>query len=137
MPEVESLRMNNARSVKTRSELESLMNTLKDDLELFVETGGSDRSMCNGMQVKMDNIKTKWEEVSKDFTQLLATNVEGEVRNNTLEAQTSYRKAYMGAIKRAGEATAELFNTMEKERLDREAQAETAIGTEDVLRADH
>ena len=121
MPDVESLRMNNTRSVKTRGELESLINTLKDDLELFVETGGSDRSMCNGVRVKMDNVKTKWEEVSKDFTQLLATNLEGEVRNNTLEAQTSYRKAYMGAIKRAGEATAELFNTMEKERLDREA----------------
>ena len=113
--------MNNTRSVKARAELESLVNTLKDDLELFVETGGSDRSMCNGVWVKMDNIKTRWEEVSKDFTQLLATNLEGEVRNNTLEAQMHYRKAYMGAIKRAGEATAELFNTMEKERLDREA----------------
>ena len=77
--------------------------------------------MCNGVRVKMDNIKTRWEQVSKDFTQLLATNIEGEVRNNTLEAQTHYIKAYMGAIKRAGEATAELFNTMEKERLDREA----------------
>ena len=60
--------MKNMRSVKARAELESLVNTLKDDLELFVETGGSDRSMCNGVRVKMDNIKTRWEEVSKDFT---------------------------------------------------------------------
>ena len=42
--------MNDARRVKTRSELESLVNTLKDNLELFVETGGSDRSMCNGVR---------------------------------------------------------------------------------------
>ena len=114
--------MNDTRRVEKRRELESLADNLRDDLELFVETGSSDRSMCNDVRVKMDNIKTKWEEVSKDLKQLLATNVEGEVRNKTLEAQESYRMAYIGGIKRAGEATAKLFNTMERERLDREAQ---------------
>ena len=113
--------MNNTRSVKARAELESLVNTLKDNLDLFVDTGGLDRAMCNGVRVKMETLKKSWEEVSKDFTTVLATAIEGEARDNTIEAQTQYRKAYMGAIKNAGGATAELFNIMERERLDREA----------------
>ena len=80
MPDMESLRMNETRRVEKRSELERLGDSLRDNLELFVETGGSDRSMCNDMRVQMDKIKAKWEEVSKDFKQLLATMVEGDVR---------------------------------------------------------
>ena len=113
--------MNNARSVKARAELESLVSTLKDDLDLFTDTGGVDRAMCNGVRVKMEILKKSWEEVTKDFTNLLAAAVEGEARDNTIAAQDQYRKAYMGAIKNAGAATAELFNTMERDRLDREA----------------
>ena len=114
--------MNETRRVEKRSELERLGDALRDDLELFVETGSMDRSMCNDVRVHMDRIKAKWEEVSKDFKQLLATMVEGDVREKTLQAQETYRTAYIGGIKNAGEATAELFNTMETERLDREAR---------------
>ena len=135
MPDVESLRMNETRRVEKRSGLERLGDALRDDLDLFVETGSSDRSMCNDMRVHMSKVKVKWEEVSKDFKQLLATMVEGDVREKTLQVQESYRNAYMGGIKKAGEATAELFNTMETERLDREArgggggQAGAGLGT--------
>ena len=122
MPDLDSLRMNETRRVEKRNKLERLGDTLWDDLELFVETGSTDRSMCNDVRVQMDRIKGRWEEVSKDFKQLLATMVDGEVRENTLEAQDAYRTAYIGGIKKAGEATADLFNTMETERLDREAR---------------
>ena len=97
--------MNNARSVKARAELESLVSTLKDDLDLFTDTGGLDRAMCNGVRVKMETLKKSWEEVTKDFTNLFAAAMEGEARDNTIEAQNQYRKAYMGAIKNAGAAS--------------------------------
>ena len=49
MPDLDSLRMNKTRRVEKRNELERLGDALRDDLELFVETGSTDRSMCNDM----------------------------------------------------------------------------------------
>ena len=82
--------MNETRRVEKRSKLERLGDALRDNLELFVETGSMDRSMCNDVRVHMSKVKVKWEEVSKDFKQLLATMVEGDVREKTLQAQESY-----------------------------------------------
>ena len=113
--------MNNTRMVNSRAEMESIVSTLNDDLNLFTETGGLDRAMCNGVRAKMEDLKKRWEGVTKDFTTLLATAMESEARELTIASQEAYRKAYFGAIKNAGAATSELFNSMERERLDREA----------------
>ena len=67
------------------------------------------------VRAKMEDLKKRWEGVTKDFTNLLASAMESEARELTLASQDQYRKAYFGAIKNAGAATAELFNTMERE----------------------
>ena len=94
---------------------------MNDDLNLFTETGGTDRAMCNGVRTKMADLTRRWEGVTKDLTTLLTTTLDNEAKKLTLESQEQYRKAYYGAIKNAGAATSELFNTLEQERLDREA----------------
>ena len=87
MPGVEGLRMNNARMVQARAEKESIVSTLKDDLDLFTETGGLDRAMCNGVRAKMEVLKRRWEGMTKDFTTLLAAAMESEARELTLSSQ--------------------------------------------------
>ena len=121
MPGQEGLRMNNTRMMNSRAELESVVSTLNDDLNLFMDTGGMDRSMCSGVRAKMADLTRRWEGVTKDFTTLLTTTLDKETKKLTLESQEQYRKAYYGAIKNAGAGTSELFNTLERERLDREA----------------
>ena len=113
--------MNNTRMMNSRAELEGVVSTLQVDLDLFMDTGGTDRAMCNALRIKMADLTRCWEGVTKDFTTTLATTLEKEARELTIKAQENYKKAYYGAIKNAGAATSELFNTLERERLDREA----------------
>ena len=110
------------RRVERRTELERLGESLNDELDMFMETGATDKSMCNGVRNTMEKIRFKWEEVSKDFKSVLATKVEGDNKKAMLESLEGYRRAYKEATKKAGETTANLFNTMETERLDREAR---------------
>ena len=98
-----------------------MVSTLKDDLDLFTDTGGTDRAMCNAVRVKMADLMRHWEGVTKDFTTMLATTLDKEAKELTIKSQENYRKVYYGTIKNAGAATSELFNTLERERLDREA----------------
>ena len=120
--------MNNTRMMASRSELEGVVSTLQVDLELFTDTGGTDRAMCSALRQKMADLTRRWEGVTKDFTTTLATTLGDDARALTVKAQENYKKAYYGAIKSAGAATSELFNVMERERLDREATAAAAAG---------
>ena len=110
----DSLRMTEMRRVKRRAELERLVDALNDELDMFVETGSTDRSMCNGVRNTMEKICFKWEEISKDFKSVLATMVDGDNKKEMLESQVSYRQSYREATKKGGTATAELYNIMEK-----------------------
>ena len=49
MPDRESLRMNETRRVERRVELERLVEALNDELDMFMQTGATDKSMCNGV----------------------------------------------------------------------------------------
>ena len=122
MPDRDSLGMNDTRRVERRVELERLVEALNDELDMFVQTGATDKSMCNGVQNTMEKIRFRWEEISKDFKSLLATMVEGENKKAMLESMEGYRQSYREATMKGGDATADLFNSMETERLEREAQ---------------
>ncbi len=120
--------MNDARIMKDRAEMEGMVSTLQLDMELFTDTGGSDKAMCNALRLKMADLSKRWEKVTRDFTTALATEQREDQRALMSKAQDQYKKAYYGAIKNAGAATSELYNTMETERLDREATAAAAGG---------
>ena len=64
--------MNNTRMMASRSELEGAVSTLQVDLELFTDTGGTDRAMCSALRHKMADLTRRWEGVTKDFTTTLA-----------------------------------------------------------------
>ena len=122
MPDQERLRMNETRRVERRVKLERLVVALNDELDMFVQTGATDNSMCNGVWNTMEKIRFKWEEINKDYKLLLATMVEGENKKAMIESMESYRQSYREATMKGGNATADLFNSIETERLDREAQ---------------
>ena len=124
----DDLRMNESRRVEKRAEMEQLVEALKDELNMFMDTGSADKSMCYGMRQTMERISVKWEEINKDFKSLLATTVDGEAKKDLTEACEGYRCSYIDATTKGVNATADLFNRMETERLDREAQGQGGGG---------
>ena len=115
--------MNDTRIMKDRAEMEGLVTTLQLDIEMFTETGTSDRAMCNSIRLKMADLSKRWEKVTRDFTTALATEHRDEQREVLTKALDLYKRTYAVAFKNAGAATSVLYNTMETERLDREAAA--------------
>ena len=115
--------MNDTRIMKDRAEMEGLVSTLQLDIEMFTDTGTSDRAMCNAIRLKMADLSKRWEKVTRDFTTALATEHRDEQRDLLSKALDLYKKTYAVAFKNAGAASSVLYNTMETERLDREAAA--------------
>ena len=113
--------MTETRRLEKRAKMEHLVEALMDDLNLFMETGSEDKTLCYGVRQTMERISGKWVEISRDFKAILAMTVEATAKKEVQETCEEYRCSYLDAQMKGVNGTADIYNRMEMERLDKEA----------------
>ena len=121
MPGCKGLRITEKRAIKLQDNLNTCINTLTDDLEIYNDMGADDREMCGMMQNGISTISKLWTDIQREFCHALATSVEQADKDRLTASMEDYRTRYKNISTRALQVTAPLFNIMEKERLEREA----------------
>ena len=114
--------MTEAWRLEKRAEMEHLVEAPMDDLNLFTETGSEDKTLCYSLRQTMESISKKWADISRDFKAMIATTVDASAKKEVQETCEGYRYLYMDAQTKGVNTSADLYNQMETERLDREAQ---------------
>ena len=129
MPGQEGLRMTERRAIKMQADLNSCIDALTDDLDIYTNMGVDDRELCALMRNGINKILLLWTDIQREFHRSMAMTVEAEEKARLGASMEEYRTKYKEIQTRALQVTAPLYNVMERERLEREAARRPAAGT--------
>ena len=64
------------RGIKMQEQLNTCIDSLNDDLEIYNDMGGDDRLMCGMMRNGLWKIANLWKDIQREFHRALATSMD-------------------------------------------------------------
>ena len=123
---IEVFRMTERRSIELQDNMNSCIDSLSDDLDIYSDMGAYDRELCTLMRNGINKISLIWTDIQREFHCAIAVSVEEEEKTRLRDSMEGYRTKYKAIQTRALQVTAPLYNVMEREQLEREAMRRPA-----------